>query len=342
MHGGVLSAVLLAIAELGPNDGYQRGAVAGLELAPEYAALEVGAVNLSAQRTSCVATLFAADGSEVGRTAFEVEALGWGRRDAAVESGGRRATYAQVSCDRTFYPIAATTPADGGGVELAKGIGPNGACTEKMTLVRAADGKYVLDRPGLFHQATTARPKGILCVRAPSQLKVARARFEWDIYPGNWSARDRSGIHNLGYFFLDRYRSGVVGNVNAIGPNKDRIKWMQNVGMAVCGSGQPCNTTGTRSHRLEANRIYHLIYVFDAAAKTVTLTLQDSGRTTLATVSGTTAGGRTLSVTPYGKGELDGVAMVMEFGNYLGQAPPEEATIGWLYGNVRVEMTLGN
>ena len=342
MHGGVLSAVLLAIAELGPNEGFQRGAMAGLELAPEYAALEVGAVNLSAQPASCVATLFAADGAEVGRVAFEVDALGWERRDAAVEPGARRATYAQVSCDRSFYPIAATTPGDGGGVELAKGIGPNGPCSEKITLARAADGKYVLERMGLLHQATTAKPKGILCVRAPAQLKVARARFEWDFLPGDWSARDKSGIHNIGYFFLERYRSGVVGNVNAIGPNKDRLKWMQNVGMAICGSGQPCNTTGTRSYRLEPNRVYHVIYDFDAAAKTVTMTLQDSARTTLATVSGTTGGGNALNVKPYGKGDLDGVAMVMEFGNYLGQAPPEEATIGWLYGNVRVEMTLAN
>ena len=342
MHGGVLSAVLLAIAELGPNDGYQRGAKAGLELTPDYAALEVGAVNLSAQPASCAATLVAGDGTEVGRVAFEVDALGWERRDAAVESGNRRATYAQVSCDRAFYPIAATSPADGGGVALAKAIGPNGPCTETITLARANDGKYVLERPGLFHQATTANPKGILCVRAPSQLKVAQARFEWDFLSGDWSARDKSGIHNLGYVFLDRYRSGVVGNVNVIGPKKDRIKWMQNVGMAVCGGSQPCNTTGTRSHRLENNRVYHVIYVFDAAAKTVTLTLQDSARTTLATVSGATGGGHTLNVTPYGKGDLDGVAMVMEFGNYLGQAPPEEATIGWLYGNVRMEMTLTN
>jgi len=338
MHGGVLSAVLLALAELGPNDGFQRGAVAGLDLAPEYDRLEIGAVNLSAERASCTASLFAQDGREVGRIPFEVDALAWWREDAAVELGSRRATYAQVTCDRSFYPIAATGPGGEAGVTLAKAIGPNGPCTEKLTLARRADGRYVLDRPGLLHQATAARPKGILCVRAPTQLKVARATFEWDILTGDWSARDRSGVHNLAYVFLDRYRSGVVGNVNAVGPNKDRIKWMQNYGMAVCGSGRPCNTTGQDGYRLEPNRLYHLIYVFDAAAKRVTLTLQDSGRNTLATASGPTGGSHTLTVKPYGKGDLDGLAMVVEFGNYLGQHPPEEATLGWLYGNVHVEM----
>jgi hypothetical protein len=338
MQGGVLSAVLLALAELGPHDGYQRGAVAGLELDRGYERLEVGAVNLSAEPMTCVASLFAPDGGEVGRSSFRVDALAWWREDAAVEAGGRRASYAQVSCDRSFYPIAATSHGDGSDVELAKAMGPNGACTEKIALARRADGKYVLDRPGLFHQATAARPKGILCVRAPAPLQVARATFEWDIYPGDWSARDRSGVHNLAYVFLDRYRSGVVGNVNAVGPNKDRIKWMQNYGMAVCGSGRPCNTTASRGYRLEPKRIYHLIYVFDAVAKRVTLTLQDSGRNTLATATGATGGSRTLAVTPYGKGELDGLAMVVEFGNYLGQHPPEEATLGWLYGNVHVEL----
>lgn len=340
MNGGVLSAVLLALAELGPHDGFQRGAVAGLELTRGYERLEVGAVNLSAEPMSCVATLFAQDGREVGRLPFRVDALAWSRQDAAVEAGSRRATYAQVSCDRSFYPIGATSRGDGAGVELAKAIGPNGPCTEKVSLARRNDGKYVLDRVGLFHQATAARPKGILCVRAPGHLQVARATFEWDIYPGDWSARDRSGVHNLAYVFLDRYRSGVVGNVNAVGPNKDRVKWMQNYGMAICGTGRACNTTGSRGHRLEANRIYHLIYVFDAAAKRVTLTLQDSGRNTLATASGPTGGSDALKVKPYGKGELDGLAMVIEFGNYLGQHPPEEATLGWLYGNVHVELML--
>jgi hypothetical protein len=338
MHGGVLSAVLLALGELGPHDGFQRDAMAGLELASGYDRLEVGAVNLSAEPASCTASLFAQDGREVGRVPFEVDALGWVRRDAAVEAGGRRATYAQVTCDRSFYPIAATSRGDGTGAVLAKAIGPNGPCTEKIALARRNDGKYVLDRPGLFHQATTARPKGILCVRAPSQLKVARATFEWDILTGDWSARDRSGVHNLAYVFLDRYRSGVVGNVNAVGPNKDQIKWMQNYGMAVCGTGRACNTTGRDGFRLEPNKIYHLTYVFDAAAKRVTLTLQDSGRNTLATASGPTGGKHPLMVKPYGKGQLDGLAMVVEFGNYLGQHPPEEATLGWLYGNIHVEM----
>ena len=340
MHGGVLSAVLLALAELGPQDGFHGGATASLELARGYERLEVGAVNLSAEPATCLATLFAADGREVGRIPLRVAALSWAREEVAVEAGGRGAAHAQVRCDRSFYPIAATTAADGADIELAKGLGPNGACTEKLMLARRADGRYALDRPGLFHQATTGRPKGILCVRAPSPLKVARATFEWDILPGDWSARDRSGVHNLAYFFLDRYRSGVVGNVNAVGPNKDRIKWMQNYGMAVCGTGKACNTTGQGGYRLEPGKVYHLIYVFDAAAKRVTLTLQDSGRRTLATASGPTGGSRALTVTPYGKGELDGLAMVVEFGNYLGQHPPEEATLGWLYGNVHVEMAV--
>src|SRR6188508_2330442 len=110
MHGGVLSAVLLALAELGPDDGFQRGAMAGLELAGAYERLEVGAVNLSPEPASCEASLFAQDGREVGRVPFQVEALGWWRQDAAVEAGLRRATYAQVTCDRSFYPVAATAP----------------------------------------------------------------------------------------------------------------------------------------------------------------------------------------------------------------------------------------
>jgi len=165
-------------------------------------------------------------------------AYGWIRIPATLGWASWKETPWNTESSSTYS--AGTTASKNDRTDIAKGIGPNGPCTEKITLARAADGKYVLQRPGLLHQATSARPKGILCVRAPSPLKVSRARFEWDFLSGPWSARDKSGIHNLGYFFLDRYRSGVVGNVNAIGPNKNRIKWMQNVGMAVCGSGQKC------------------------------------------------------------------------------------------------------
>lgn len=329
-------------SRLDTGDVYEAGAVPGLALDADQRGWSVGAWNLEDRPASCQVTLFA-DDRVVGSFGLALAAGELRRRDAAAAiPGGEPPTYAQVSCDRTFHPVATANAAAAGddAVILAKAIGPNGPCREKVTLTRRDDGKYVVDRIGLFHQATTAAPKGILCVRAPSPLRVARAVFEWDFLVGPWSPRDRSGVHNLAYFFLDRYRSGVIGNVNAIGPKKDQIKWMQNYSMPPCETGLTCRTIAQRGHRFQADAVYHVIYVFDAAAKRATVTLQDSGRTTLATASGDIQpANSTLLVSPYGKGDLAGLAMVVEFGNYLGQLKPEEATVGWLYGNLHVEMT---
>jgi hypothetical protein len=152
---------------------------------------------------------------------------------------------------------------------------------------------------------------------------------------GPWSTRNKSGIHNLGYFFLDRYRSGVVGNLNFVGPNKDMAKWMQNVNMPK-GS----NTTGKAG--FHADRVvYHISYVYDAASKKATMYIQNAARETLQTVTGNTNPGnnQTLIIRPYGQGGLAQLAMVAEFGNYLHQHLPEEATVGWTYANLTIALT---
>ena len=89
-----------------------------------------------------------------------------------------------------------------------------------------------------------------------------------------------------------------------------------------------------------ARVLYHMIYTFDANNKRATWTIQDAAHVTIATVNGNVSPGnnQTLIVKPYGNGSLAGLAMVAEFGNYLGQHHPEEATIDWTYANFRVTL----
>jgi hypothetical protein len=319
------------------NEVYEAGTdvpLAGLPRPRAMASLLVGAANLSEQTAFCQATLFARDGSRLAEISFEVEAMSLAREEALAKAGGGRVADVRVTCDQSFYPFAVA--ADRGGLTpiVAKGIGPNGACDKSLMLTKQANGHYAASQAGVFHDATKADPKGILCIQSPGELKIAKAVYEWDVYVGPWSSRDRSGLHNLAYFFLDRYRSGVVGNVNAAGPNKDILKVMQNIGMS-----RGTNTNNKVGYATLTGQTYHYIYTYDAAHKMATLQAFLAGVEVKRLNVECRPGGQQLVVRPYSK-DGSGLAMVAEFGNYVGQHHPEEATLAWKYSNFKLDMTL--
>lgn len=321
------------------EEAYGAGVDAQLGGLPQpraIAALSVGAANLSERTAFCKATLSARNGNRLGEIEFEVEPMSMVQKNALAEARGGRVGGVNVSCDQSFYPLAVASQASGAPPIIAKAIGPNGPCTLWLTLNKQVTGHYTAASvPDVFHEATKANPKGIVCLKAAQSLQIAKAVFEWDTTLGPWSSRDRSGVHNLAYFFLDRYRSGVVGNVNALGPNKNQLKFMQNVGMT-----QGTNTNAKAGYGMQTGLTYHQIYTFDAANKTATLRVLLNG----VQVSSFTApvkpgNNQTLIVKPFGTGNLTGLAMTAEFGNYLGQHHPEEATVGWKYGRFKVDLT---
>lgn len=298
------------------------------------ASLLVGAANLSEQAASCKATLFGRGDRQLAEIPFEVEPMSLARESAAKWVG--RVDAVRVTCDQSFYPFGVSADESGLSPVFAKGVGPNGACKISLMLVKQSNGHYITSTaPGVFHEATKASPKGIVCIRTPQELRIAKAVYEWDVFVGPWSTRDRSGLHNLAYFFLDRYRSGVVGNVNAAGPNKSFLKVMQNVGM-----GRGTNTNEKVGYLLLNGATYHFVYTFDAEKKVAILQAFLGGLEVKRFSLETRPGGQQLMVRPYGKGESQtGLAMVGEFGNYLGQHHPEEATIGFKYLNFKLDMT---
>jgi hypothetical protein len=327
---------------IGAYDTYAPSAEPGLEIAQEYDRLLVGAANVSDEPSSCHAILYDESNNELARVPFEVPAKSLARHDAAGWLGAQRAAYAQVGCDRVFFPVAVTTSTnDGGGTRaiFAKDSGPNGTCDRWVTPVPAVTGQaWLINIAGLFHQATqgsSTNHKGIVCVKLPEpELRLGRAVFEWDVTVGPWNSKKKSGVHNLGYFFGERYRSGIVGNINFLGPTKSLAKWMQNFGMPK-GSN-----TNAKAGFAAQERLYHIVYTFDATNKTSTMLVQDSSRTTLQTITGKNAPGnnQTLVLRRYGKGNLDGLGLVLEFGNYGFQHLPEVATFGWLYANLDVKL----
>ncbi len=301
-----------------------------------FAALTVGAANLSNQTAFCEATLFARNGKRLGAVPFEVQPMSLAREDGLAAAGSGRIAKVNVSCDQSFYPFAVS---DEGGPTpfIAKGTGPNGSCDQFVGLARNVDGTFdAATPPGIFHTATKAKPKGILCLRAGSRLVAAKAVFEWDATAGPWSSRNRAGLHNVGYFFLQRFRSGTVGNINVAGPNKSFIRFAQNVNMPA-----GTNTNITAGYAMQTGATYHYVYTFDAAKKTATLVVSLNGAVVKTLTKEIKPGNsQALIIEPYGFGDQAGLSMSLEFGNFNGQHHPEEASLGWKYSNFKMKVTL--
>src|SRR5262245_59383932 len=154
------------------------------------AKLSVGAANLAEKTASCQAILSDRNGGRLAEITFDVEPMSIAREDALAKAAGGRVAGVSVTCDQSFYPFAVATDASGRNPVFAKGIGPNGACDKALMLTRQSNGHYTVSQPGLFHDATKADPKGILCIHAPSELRVAKAVFECDVFIGPWSSRN--------------------------------------------------------------------------------------------------------------------------------------------------------
>jgi hypothetical protein len=325
------------VIEIESEELYQAGIDVPLGDLPRPRALKsllVGAANLSERIASCRATLSTPSGDRLAEVQFDVEPMSLVRQDGLAAAGSGRVAAVLITCDQSFYPFAVATEKSGKPPIVAKGIGPNGPCNQTLGLIKqSSNGHYITFTPPgtIFHEATKASPKGILCIRAPQELHIAKAVYEWDTTTGPWSSRDHSGLHNLGYFFLNRFRSGVVGNVNIAGPNKNFLKIAQNINMPA-----GANTNAKVNYAMQTGVTYHQIYTFDAANKLITLQVLVNGAQ-VAKFSKVAQPGnnQTLIVKPF---QTAGLAMVAEFGNYLNQHHPEEASVGWKYSNFKLDM----
>jgi len=318
---------------IGDHDAYHGGASPALEF-KESGRTYVGAANLDAKAASCRATLSGDGGRELAQVPFGVAAKSLTRIDTSAWTS-EKVALATVSCNKTFYPLGLTVSDNGGASPTwVKGVGPNGACQKHIDLEKQGD-VWVGEVTGVFHQATGGNPKGIVCMHAPQQLRIGKAEFEWDVTVGPWSKRNPGGVHNLAYFFTNRYRSGVIGNSNAKGPKGYGVKWMQNYGMPVHGS-----TKAQAGIQLQQGKLYHDVYIFDANGKSASLLIKNSDGNTLANATGKIqpGNGQALVLNQYSIAGRTDMVMIGEFGNYLGQHLPEEATIGWVYGNFKVTL----
>jgi hypothetical protein len=294
----------------------------------------LGIVNLAQQGATCEVEVFRADGSQVGGTfslAFKPLSLRY-FNDAFGLLGEQSLADArfEVTCNQPFYAYA-TTFRQGTSQLLFTEPSATGAST--LTAPGSEDpqqppptaGAIVYAIPGLFHTATTQKPKEQRHITLDRDLSLKRLVLDMDFVPSAWNLTKIPGNHAIFWLYRGKFRSNTIGNVNAFGPNKLTLKAAQNIDLPAHASTQKDGNVAW-----ELGRKYHLHYTYDAEHGTVTAELSLGGSVVRTLQFDSTATNRVLTVPANG--------LIVEFGHYANQEGPEVASFGWQYSNLRIEM----
>jgi len=323
----ISSANLFAAGGTAVVQGLRRDAVSG-----DISSL--GIVNLAQQAAQCEVKAFRSDGSQIGPTvslSFKPLSLryftdGFGLLGEQTLADARF----QVSCNQPFSAYATVflkntsqlvfvEPSATGASTLTVPGGGGGSQPPP------AAGSVVYSVPGLFHTATTAKPKEQRLITLDHDLSLKRLVLDMDFVPSVWNLAKIPGNHAIFWLYREKFRSNTIGNVNAFGPDKFTLKAAQNINLA------PGATTQKEAGvSWELGRKYHMHYTYDAEHGTVTAELSLAGTVVKTLEFDSTAPNRVLTVPAHG--------LTVEFGHYADQEGPEVASYGWQYLDLRIEM----
>ncbi|HEV2846611.1 MAG TPA: hypothetical protein VG477_17285, partial [Thermoanaerobaculia bacterium] len=296
----------------------------GLRGDREIASLDL--VNLGREKALCQVDFLGADGSAIGAgVAVDVPALSMRPFADALGLGHEKAAVgARVSCDQAFYAYAVGIDPETTEVSFAT---PSEAADAARYTSKARTQKATVTftQTGQYHSATREVPKKVLRIPVPSGMRARLAVAEFDFVAGPWNSRLKSGAHGLMWFHRGKFRSNTVANINALGPGKSLVKINQNLDVPA---GTVTNAKGALV--FEQGKTYHARVAYDAANKSVALTISHNGSVLKTLPFAATAKGRVIEVSPNG--------LLAEFGHNNNQHLPEVSSIGWKFLNFRLEL----
>lgn len=280
-------------------------------------------VNLGREKAFCQVDFLRADGSAIGAgVSVEVPALSMSPFADALGLGSEKdALSARVSCDQSFYAYAVGVDND----HQVSFATPSEAAVASRYEKSESKATVTFTQPGQYHSATKENPKKILRIPIPQNMRASRLIAEFDVTAGPWNPRLRSGSHGLMWLNRGRHRSNTVANVNALGPNKSLVKINQNLDLP------PKDVTVAKGAlAFQQGGKYHARVVYDAAAKSVALTVSRDGNVLKTLVFPATAKGRVIELHPNG--------LFADFGHYNNQHLPEVSSLGWKYSDFKIEI----
>lgn len=286
---------------------------------------QLSLINLGQSATQCQVDVVDADGAILHSAgSVEVPALSLSKFEDALGLRGAAPATAKVSCDQPFYALAVTVDAQTSQVAF---VNPSdGIEKAQKPPATTLPNPIIFDQTGAFHLATKANPKKILRIPVPQQVDAKRVLAEFDVVAGPWNPRLKKGAHNLIFFHRGRFRSNTLANINAFGPNNNKVKDAQNVDLPAKYS-----TSVQLGYLFQQGQTYHISMLYSAVTKNVDFGIYQNGQLVKGGHFSATAKGGVLTVPVTG--------LVAEFGNYDNQALPEVSSLGWKFANFHVEIT---
>ena len=142
---------------------------------------------------------------------------------------------------------------------------------------------------------------------------------------GPWNPRLKKGAHNLIFFHRGRFRSNTLANINAFGPNNNKVKDAQNIDLP------PHYITSVQvGYLFQQGQTYHISMLYNATSKNVDFGIYQNGQLVKGGHFAATASNQILTI--------PGTGLVAEFGNYNNQGLPEVSSLGWKFANFHVEI----
>ena len=303
---------------------------AGLERDGGSRVSGVAVVNLSASAARCAVTAFRQDGSSFGAAELSVAAESLASiADSLASSGETQIENArmEVSCNAPFFAYATIHRGVGEPVSVIAPARTAGA-PALTSCAPAANQLYCYQAEGLFHAPNRGNEKMILRLPVVAAVNARAVQVMFDVTVGPWNTRNRSGAHGLLWMHRGKFRSNTLGNINALGPNKNQVKFNQNIGLP---KGSVTNaSTGFAFQQGHTYRIYY--GYLPTENKTARLEVWENGVLLKKIEAKTTSGAFFIDIPKTG--------LIAEFGHNRGQHPPEvELPQGWLLSNFRLVMT---
>jgi hypothetical protein len=291
---------------------------------------DLGIVNLEKQAAQCTVAAFRADGSQIAGTAsVPLEPLSVRHFGDAVGILGETDALDvrfQVTCDRTFYPYAATFNPLNGSLLFTTPSGSGASTLGTGTTPPPPGNTVVFTLDGLFHTPAVGHEIKQLVVQVPRALALRRMSIDLDVTADAFAPGHESGSHNLIWVYRGKNRSNTIANLNAFGPPRSTIKNTSNVDVT------PANVSNRETAlAFQQGVLYHVHYVYDAENGTITTTVSTGGVAVATMTQNATAKNRTLTI--------PAVGFNVQLGNPAGQGASNLwPTYGWKYANLRIEM----
>lgn len=288
-------------------------------------------VNLGKQAATCTVELVRSNGTSVQATAT-VSLSPLSHRlftdiFAGVAAPGLTDARAVVGCSKDFYAFAQMTDSATGEFAMA----PAAATGKSILLAPGAQpdcpvGATCLEAKGVVHRPTVADPVGDLVFNAPVGT-FKRVKMSLDVTVGDFYPADPDGKHLIYWFVINR-NFDMLGMLYFRGPATYTAIARHGIGLS---HGDKVKLLD-KNFRAQPGRTYHCENDYDPGSGKFTITITDKDT------------GEVKSVL---RGVPNVTQVTLKAGDHLmidlafpeNKVPDEVPAYGWLFSDVRIELT---